>query len=100
MWCTLIVMVSTVSAYYYANLVAFKDVNLEHFKDDHGDDGANVYPVLFEAIFLLDFLMKFLVDYEVPNPTGKSFLQRDYKKIAVHYYETEFWTDFIPLFPL
>ena len=93
-WKFLIVWSSTISSFVYATSAAYKHVS-------HENQQHNYLHYIWEGIFLIDFVMSLLfVDYLEPNPEGKAFIQRNYKSIAIHYYQTDFWTDFIPLLPL
>jgi len=53
----------------------------------------------WEFVFAIDFILKFFVDYCERTVTHGHVIQRAYGKIAIHYYQTEFWGDFIPLIP-
>jgi len=49
-----------------------------------------------EIIFALHFLMNFFVSFR----DEKNKEVTELKPIAIRYYETNFWSDFIPLLPL
>ena len=70
------------------------------FKHEFSKDRDNLRHFFWELLFLLDFTMNFFVDFYKQNPLGGKLIERDISKISVHYYETEFWRDFIPLIPL
>lgn len=53
----------------------------------------------FEAVFMLDIFVNFLLSYEYMSPLGKQ-VQRDVIEIAKHYLTTTFYKDLIPIVPL
>ena len=55
--------------------------------------------MFYEAVFIVDCVINFFVDYYEPNNSGNKVIQRDYKKITQNYYKTRFWDDLIPLIP-
>ena len=89
----MVIICATISSFEYANIAAFK-----YYWDERGGTGPWLWG--WEIVFSLDFLMKFFVDYQEPKVTGDgNIIQRNWKKIAIHYYYTDFWTDFLPLIP-
>ena len=91
-WGILVIICATISSFEYANVAAFK-----YYWHERGGTGLWLWG--WEILFSIDFFMKFFVDYPEPNLTGKEIVQRNHKKIAIHYYHTDFWSDFIPLIP-
>ena len=53
--------------------------------------------ILFETLFLMHMILQFFVEYK---PTDSVYPVRELKKIAINFYKTEFWYNFIPLMPL
>jgi hypothetical protein len=53
----------------------------------------------FEAVFMLDICVNFLLSYEYMGPLGK-LTQKNIPTIATHYLSTTFYKDFIPIIPL
>ena len=96
----MIILCATISSFFYLALAAHK--HLLHERDleaTKAGKGQQSIAWLWEVFFLLDFVLKFLVDYYEKSATGLNIIQRDLKKIAKNYYATEFWSDLIPLVP-
>jgi len=53
-----------------------------------------------ESIFILDFIMHFLLDYNEPVKNGGFLLIRSIKKISHRYFYGAMIWDLIPLLPL
>lgn len=53
----------------------------------------------FEAVFMLDIFVNFILSYEYMSPLGKQ-VERNIMKISSHYLWTTFYKDFIPIIPL
>ena len=53
--------------------------------------------IIFEILFLIHMILQFFKEYK---PTDSVYPVRDLKKIAINFYNTEFWYNLIPLIPL
>ena len=91
-WRILIIFLSTLSSFEYAMISAYKS-------EFHNLGGSGPWVWGWEFLFAIDFIMKFFVDYSERTMVEGHIVQRSHKKIAIHYYQTEFWSDFIPLIP-
>lgn len=91
----IITVTSTYTGFFYANLSAHG----RHYTT-HSYSGLPFEIHVFELIFLLDFVLKFLTSYNDVNNANSRCKIYDMKQIAVNYYETTFWQDLIPLIPL
>jgi len=67
----------------------------------HYADLINIKFIGFEIVFLIDIIMTFFVDIEIPNRTGGIKEVHDFGEIAWHYWESRrlLW-DIIAILPL
>lgn len=88
----IIIVCCTYTSFLYANILAHK----QHY----ADKGLPIEIHVFELIFLLDFLLKFVTSYNDVDKANNWCKIFDMQQIAVNYYESTFWQELIPLIPL
>ena len=91
-WKIIVCLSQIISSFLYGYYAA----NKHHY----AKTGLGFSEMFWEVIFLVDMFVNFFVDYLEYNPTGGRYLERNPSKIALHYYKTEFKSDFIALLPI
>lgn len=86
----MIVLLCSVSSFYYALLAGFREKLLEEM---------HIVNIL-ETVFLLDCLSNFFLSYSQNPKDPKSRVLKDSKSIWNKYLKGNFWIDFVPLIPL